>query len=140
MCIDELKMLITDDDVRGVVCSATGEIKRFCHRGVIDLFTLLTDEPDFLRGGMIADRVIGRGAALLLIKGGVAEVFAYVMSQPAFDVLSSSGIKVSYDSLQQNIINRQGTGICPVEQLTAKTNNPDVAYQQIAEFLKTKKP
>lgn len=131
-----LRTRLDAKDVSGAVMSAQGEVREFHRRGVIDLFSLVTAEPHFLHQGMIADRVIGRGAALLLLKGGIREVFAYVISEPALALLSANGVKVTYVTLQKNIINRTGDGICPVEQLTQDITSPDEAYQKIKEFLK----
>ena len=92
------------------------EVRTFTQRGVADLYELLTTEPDFLKGCSIADKVIGKGAAALMIQGGVKEVYADVISQPALTLFQAFDIDVSYDTLTDNIINRAGTGICPVEQ------------------------
>ena len=127
--------MLKREDVRGVVRSASGRLKEFRRQVVADLFQLLTSEPAFLQGATMADRVVGRGAALLMVKGGVKEVFTFVLSQPALDVLSQAGITVTYDTLQPNIINRTGTDICPVEKLTADTADPDEAFRRIGEFL-----
>lgn len=133
--MQSLRIRLDKTEVRGAVMSAQGEVREFNRKGVIDLFTLVTEEPDFLRGGKIADRVIGKGAALLLLKAGIAEVFAYVISGPALEVLQHNGVKVSYITLQPNIINRTGDGICPVEMLTANISSPEEAYLKIKEFL-----
>ena len=124
-----------DDTCRGIVRSVSGEIRKFERRGVADLFSLVTDEPDFLRGASVADRVIGRGAALLLVKGGAREVYARVISSGALEVLRSAGIETSFGEEVPNIINRTGTDICPVEKLTADTSSPDEAYERIKQFL-----
>jgi hypothetical protein len=134
--MEELKKRLEREDVRGVVRTANGEIREFHRQGVIDLFTLLTEEPQMLLGAQIADRVIGRGAALLMVKGRVQEVFAYVISKQALDILQQAGIPTTYATLQPHIINRAGTDICPVEKLTASTDDPDEAYELIKEFLK----
>lgn len=134
--MEELKKRLEREDVRGVVRAANGEIREFHRQGVIDLFTLLTEEPQMLLGAQIADRVIGRGAALLMVKGRVQEVFAYVISKQALDILQQAGIPTTYATLQPHIINRAGTDICPVEKLTASTDDPDEAYELIKEFLK----
>ena len=126
--MEELKSRLQREEVRGVVRAANGEIREFHRQGVIDLFTLLTEAPQVLDGAQIADRVIGRGAALLMVKGRVREVFAYVISEPA-------GIPTTYATLQPHIINRTGTDICPVEKLTASTNDPEEAYERIKNFL-----
>lgn len=103
-----------------------------------DLFSLVTDDPQFLCGASVADKVVGRGAALLLVKGGVREVYAEVASSGALDVLRRAGVEVSFGREVPNIINRTGTDICPVEKLTAGTSSPDEAYVLINEFLKDK--
>jgi len=136
--MEELKHLLQREEVRGVVRTATGEIREFHRQGVIDLFTLLTEAPQMLQGSQIADRVIGRGAALLMVKGGVQEVFAYVISESALGIFKQAGIPVTYNSLQPHIINRTGTDICPVEKLTSSTSDPDEAYERIKAFLQSK--
>ena len=35
-------------------------IRTFTQRGVADLYDLLTQEPDFLKGASIADKVVGK--------------------------------------------------------------------------------
>ena len=109
----------------------------FERRGVTDLFSLVTDEPEFLQGASVADKVIGRGAAMLLVKGGARSVYAEVISSGAREVLKRAGIEVSFGTQVPNIINRAGTDICPVEKLTAGTESPDEAYLMIKEFLYT---
>lgn len=127
--------VLVDEGCRGVVRSVQGELRTFSRRGVADLFSLVADEPDFLRGASVADRVIGRGAALLLVKGGAREVYAQVISSGALEVLRSAGIETSFGKEVPNIINRTGTDICPVEKLTASTSSPDEAYERIKQFL-----
>lgn len=131
----ELINVLVDEGCCGVVRSVQGELRTFSRRGVADLFSLVADEPDFLRGASVADRVIGRGAALLLVKGGAREVYAQVISSGALEVLRSVGIETSFDKEVPNIINRTGTDICPVEKLTASTSSPDEAYERIKQFL-----
>lgn len=135
----ELKELLQRDDVRGVARSAGGRLREFHRQGVVDLYELLSCDPAFLDGASMADRVVGRGAALLMVKGRVQKVFAYVISESALSIFSQAGIPVSYDSLQPHIINRTGTDICPVEKLTSATTDPDEAFRLIGNFLKEKK-
>ena len=46
-------------------------IRIFRERGVKDLFRLLKEEPVMLRGAFIADKVVGKAAAALMVLGGV---------------------------------------------------------------------
>lgn len=89
-----------------------------CHRrGVIDLLDALRSDPQLLRGAFVADKVVGKGAAALMILGGVSVLHADVISLPALRLLEDSGVEVSHDTCVPNIINRSGTGVCPVETL-----------------------
>ena len=112
--MDKLKDMLAGDDVRGVVCTLSGEIIKFHNPGVKDLFELVETRPEALEGALVADRVIGRGAALLLALGHVCRVYVQIISEPAVLVLQDYDIKVEYDKLVPNIINRDGIGICPV--------------------------
>ena len=133
--MNELKHYLDKEGVLGVVRSVAGDIRLFRRRGVIDLYTLLANEPAFMRRGSMADKVIGRGAALLLVKGGIAEVYARVISSSALDVLRSSHVSVTFDMEVEHIINRDATGICPVEKLTSHISDPEEAYSLIGDFL-----
>ena len=64
----------------------------FRERGVADLFRLLREEPQLLRGAFIADKVVGKGAAALMVLGGVEGLFADVVSRPALELLAGAGI------------------------------------------------
>lgn len=92
-------------------------VRIFRERGVTDLYRLLRGEPELLHGAFIADKVVGKGAAALMVLGGVEGLFADVVSHPALDLLAGAGIAVDYTVAVPNIANRAGTGICPVEQL-----------------------
>lgn len=131
----ELKALLASGSCRGVARSSSGELRLFRRQGVADLMELVTSCPDFLRGASVADNVIGRGAAMLLLKGGATEVYARVISSGALSALRSGGVSVSFDTEVDHIANRSGDGICPVERLTADALTPDEAYERIRLFI-----
>lgn len=107
-------------------------------RGVKDLFVLLSDRPDVLEGAFIADKVVGKGAAGLMVAGRVEGLYADVISLPALRQLGAHGIPVGYGDCVPNIINRSGTGICPVETLCADTDDPAECVARIGRFLTEK--
>lgn len=117
-----------------------GETMRSFHqRGVSDLWRLLHEEPDLLRGAFIADKVVGKGAAALMAAGGVRGLYACTVSRPALDLLAEAGIPVEYEVAVPHIINRAGDGICPVEQLCADARTPEECLPRIAEFIRRMK-
>lgn len=108
-------------------------IRTFTRRGVIDLYSLSKDEPQFLMGATIADKVIGKGAAAIIAMAGVHELYSHVISQGGYDLLIKEGVKVSYKSLVPNIINRQGDDICPLEKLCGDTTS----LEELAAIIET---
>ncbi len=119
---------------------AKGErVNLYRQRGVKDLLHLLKTSPETLNGAMIADKVIGKGAAALMILGGVAEVYGDVVSEPAANLLSAAGVPLTYGKLTPNIINRAGMGICPVESLCMKCNTAEECLPLIERFIEQAK-
>lgn len=110
--------------------------RTFTQRGVADLYDLLTLEPDFLKGASIADKVIGKGAAALMILGGVKEIYADVISSHALSLFSKSKVKVNFSQEVPFIRNRDQTGWCPVETLCKGTDSPEEILLLIQEFLR----
>lgn len=92
------------------------EIRVFRGRGVADLYRLLKKEPEFLDGAFIADKVVGKAAAALMILGGVRKVFADVISRPARSLFLKKRIKVDFTIEVPHIINRTRTDWCPLEK------------------------
>ena len=86
------------------------EIRTFTQRGVADLYDLFRQDPSFMKGAGIADKVIGKAAAGLMVLGGIRQVYADVISQPALALLHNANIEVSYVRLVPFIENRDKSG------------------------------
>ncbi len=115
---------------------ANGErIRTFTQRGVADLYDLLTQEPDFLHGASVADKVIGKAAASLMVLGGVREVYTRTISQPALRLLQEAGVTVNCDEVVDHIINRTHTGWCPMEQASRDLHTAEEIFPVIKEFI-----
>lgn len=127
--------------LRAEQCScviANGEqIRLFHQRGVKDLHSLLHLEPALLAGAHLADKVVGKGAAALMVAGGVKYVYAEVISQAALALLSQNGIETEYGEVVKNIINRRGDDICPVEKLCLRYVSAAECLPAIDEFIKS---
>ena len=136
---DLIQQLHSSPAIHGLARSADGQMREFHRKGVVDLYDLITDEPSFLTGGQLADRIIGRGAALLAVKGGVASVHADLISEPALQVLTDAQVPLTYDRLVPHIINWTGDGMCLVEALTLDINDLDEAHRLIGVFLQPRR-
>ncbi len=108
---------------------------QYHRRGVIDLYELLRDAPETLAGATIADKVVGRGAAALMVLGKIKRLHTGVLSRLALELLQRAGIETTYDTLVDNIINRSSDDICPVEKLTSKAQTAQEALPLIKQFI-----
>lgn len=119
------------------VVISRGKAYEFHLRGVRDLYNLLSDGRNLLEHAAIADKVVGKGAAALMITGGVDEVYADVISEPALELFKRRGMKekVGYGTLVPNIINRAGTGLCPVETRCMDIKSAEECLPPIISFL-----
>lgn len=110
-------------------------IRTFTQRGVADLYDLLTQEPEFLKGAQIADKVVGKGAAALMILGGIKELYTDIVSSKALDLFQTSDVKVDFAQEVPFIWNRDHTGWCPVETLCSEEKSAETILPLINEFL-----
>lgn len=104
-------------------------------RGVAPLLQWLEEKQE-LSGYGIADKVVGKGAAFLYVLLGATRLHAFVISQPALDVLLQHGVEVSYDTCVPAIRNRDNTGYCPIESVVLDCNEPEIALIQINKKIK----
>lgn len=112
------------------------ELRTFVQRGIADLYSLQTNCPLLLQGAAVADKVIGKGAAALMISGGVRAVYTPVISMPALQFFNDADVDIEYDTLVPHIINRKGDGICPVEALCMDCVTSHDCLPLIKSFMK----
>lgn len=114
------------------------EVRTYTKRGVDDLYYLLTEEPTFLAGAEVADRVVGKAAAAMLVKGGVKNVYADLISLSALTLLRDAGVTTDYDQLVTYIKNTRLTDWCPVEALCYNEQTVDEILPVVRRFVEDK--
>ena len=102
--------------------------------GIAPVYRLVAADINAVRGMSLADKVIGRALAVILIKGGIKSCYGQVVSRPALELLTSYGIEVSYGGLTEQIMNRAGSDLCPMEKLVAD-HDPETAFSMIHNTL-----
>lgn len=111
-----------------------GEIFTSQERGVKPLLFLLKEKKEFLKGASVADKVIGKAAALLMVLGEIKEVHTLIISEPAIKVFEKHNIPCFYDKKVTRIVNRTGDGLCPMETLCLDVENPQEAFDRITSL------
>lgn len=132
--MEELKHRLAEGGHTLVVAKGD-DVRCYDRRGVADLYHLLRDDPGFLDGAVVADKVVGRAAAALMILGGVSRIHTRVISSFALSLFAASGVSVEYDVETHHIINRSGDGWCPLELRCKDCVTPQECYERISEFM-----
>lgn len=105
--------------------------------GVRDLEYLLDHDPEMLHGAVIADKVIGKAAAAMVVVGGVKELYAEVMSTKAIPLLEEAGIAYTYGTLVDTI--KEEGGRCQLEKITAPATTPEETVALLRTHFEEKK-
>ena len=127
MSLEKAKSLLISSASTIAVVS-NGEVFTSQERGVKPLLHLLTEKKGFLKGASVADKVIGKAAALLMVLGEIKEVHTLIISEPAIKVFEKYNIPCFYD---KRIVNRTGDGLCPMETLCLDIDSPQEAFAKI---------
>lgn len=88
-----------------------------------------------LAGSSVADKIVGRAAALLYAHYGVRAVFGSTMSEGGAAILRDNGIEVRFDALVPAIRGRDGADICPFERAVMGIRDPGEAVRALSGML-----
>lgn len=131
--IQDLKRLVRDGHT---VAASDGErLLTSRERGIRPLVQWLDDGVG-LAGFSVADKIVGRAAAMLYVRLGAARVWAQVMSRGGKTVLAAHGIAAECEVETERIINRLGTGMCPMEEAAKGIDDPLEAERALKAKLK----
>lgn len=129
MAVYDLETLREMVEQGGFTCAVAKGDKLFTStlRGIRPLLDLIESGEDF-RGGLAADKIVGRAAALLYAHMCMGEVYAGVLGEGGLAVLREHGVAAHFGALAERIVNRAGTGLCPMELASADIADPSEAY------------
>ncbi len=97
---------------------------------------------DYIREGLshdnvyIADKVIGKGAAMLAKKINAKGVYTPLISTPALAYIQSQSIEIAFEKEVPYIINRTNDGQCPIESAVINETEIEPAFEKIKATIK----
>lgn len=86
-------------------------------------YVLKMQEEGALKNTFIADKIIGKAAAMIFTYAGVNSCYGETISNEAIKWLQEHNISVTYGTCVESIQNRTGDGICPMEQTVLNIND-----------------
>ena len=90
-----------------------------------------------MSGATVVDKIVGLAAAYLCMIGKVGRVLTPLASQSAEDALRGKGIELIAVRIIPQIMNRDGTAPCPMEQLAASFAAPEEFYAEMKRRMST---
>ena len=120
-----------------VLVSDRGTLKSHA-RGIMPIYENIKNNKSFFEGASVADRVIGRAAAILLIYGGIKDLYTDLISDRAIEILEEAGVSLTYSSKVEDILNKDKSGPCPMESLAKDLPSAQVLIERIGDFFENK--
>ena len=117
------------------VIKSAGEVYTFSRPGVADLYDLVKNKPGFLDEALIADKVVGKAAAALMIIGKVQGLHADIISAPALSLLQDAGVETTFTKVVPIIRNRTNTDSCPLEKICCDELSAEAIFPLIENFI-----
>jgi len=99
--------------------------------GINGLLKAIKQLQDNMAGSSVADRIVGRAAALLLVYSDVVAVFAVTASDSGIEVLENNHVFHKFERRVPRILDSKRVDVCPFERLVAKFSDPREAYEEL---------
>jgi len=88
-----------------------------------------------LAGAAIADKIVGRAAAMLCVYSEVKSVFAITMTEGALKLLKKNRVAHRFEKYVRRLMNSQGTDICPFEKAIRDIEDPKEAFKTLRSLV-----
>lgn len=131
--IDLAKMTLLENNHSIVVVKEDKVVYKSDKNGLLPIIDIYDSDKSILNGAAVADKVIGRAAALILIKANISELYTELISENAISILDDTNIKYQYNKKVKEIRNRNNTDMCPMEKLSLNTENADQLIAKVKE-------
>lgn len=133
--MNRLLDILTSESL-SLVIEKDEKIYRYTNRGVSDLYDIVCSDKSLLKDASLADKIVGKGAAVLMAIGGVKSLVTTTISSSALQLLEANGVEVGYSQEVSHIINRAETDWCPIEKLCKDCDDLDQLFVKIDSFIK----
>lgn len=131
------KYILYNENLNFVLVSQKGTIKSSA-RGIKPIYDNYLENKEYFFDSSVADRVIGKAAAILLVSSGVKEIYTDLISQSALDYFEERKIKVSYAEKTDTILNREKNDLCPMEKLSMDNPTSEELMKRVGDFFANK--
>lgn len=133
--IEIAKKYLNEENLTIAVVKSKKLIFKSKEKGIKPIYKLAKEMKEIAKDGVLADKVIGKGAALLCKYIGIKEVYGELISESAIKLLEDENIKFSYLNTTEYIKNRDNTDLCPIENMAMNIEDGEILLERIETFL-----
>jgi hypothetical protein len=103
--------------------------------GVRELLAAVDRLGPLAHGASLADKIVGKAVALIVVHAGICAVDTRVASESAVKLLKLHGIPLHTATIVPQILNRSGDGPCPMEKVTTPFEEVGPGIEALREFI-----
>ena len=107
--------------------------------GIKPVINRINEDINYFKGLIVADKIIGKASAMLLVLSQVKEIYCVVLSESGKELLDKYGVAYHYENLVPYIINRLGDDMCPMEKTVKDIDDLNEALLALNNKLSTLK-
>lgn len=132
--LDIAKEKLVADDLAICIVKNGKTIYTSKEKGIYPIYNAYKKMKDNLSGASIADRVIGKAAAMISDSVSISNLYTVIITEEALSILSD--VNVEYSKIVPFIKNRDKTDHCPIEKLSRRVKDTNELIKEIENFLK----
>ena len=103
--------------------------------GVRELLAAVDRLGPLARGASLADKIVGKAVALIVVHAGICAVDTRVASESAVKLLKLHGVPFHTAAIVPQILNRSGDGPCPMEKVTTPFEEVAPGIEALRAFI-----
>lgn len=131
MDLDLAKLRLKQENLALVIAKRGKVIFETSSHGIDGLLRAMEVLNKEMHGSSIADKIVGKAAALLCVYAEVVAVFAVTASEKGIQVLRSNKVLCQFENRVPHILDSKRNEICPFENLVVDILDPKEAYEKI---------
>jgi uncharacterized membrane protein len=133
--LQKAKDIISEGEYTLIIMKNGAIEKKLTGAGISPIIAVYESEPDVLVGAEIADKIVGKAAAMLFHLANVKSVHGELMSRAGREYLEIAGISCTYGRCIEVISARTGNGMCPLEKSVLDVSDPHEALNVLKSTL-----
>ncbi|MEN9632141.1 MAG: hypothetical protein RL077_545 [Verrucomicrobiota bacterium] len=107
--------------------------------GVRELLAAVDRLGEHACGASLADKIVGKAVALIVVHARISAVTTRVASESAVKLLKSHDVPLHAATVVPQVLNRRGDGPCPMEKATMPFEDARLGLETLRAFIEARR-